>query len=171
LGRAFAFHISLLPMILVALIVVHLYLVRRTGVSVPPSASPEQATQVRHFFPGFVLEDLAVLFGILSVFSAVLFFAPYLYLPPEAFEKADPFLTPSHVKPEWYFLASYELLRLIPNKTIGILAQIFAVAVLVLLPFLDRGPRRPIYRRPVFLGIVCLGVGALVALTVLGALA
>jgi ubiquinol-cytochrome c reductase cytochrome b subunit len=171
LGRAFAFHVSLLPAALVILIGLHLALVRRTGVSIPPGASPEQARSTRHFFPGFVLEDLAVLFGFLSVFSAALFFAPHLYLPPEAFIKANPLETPSHVKPEWYFLASYQLLRLVPNKTIGIVSQMLAVAVLVLLPFLDRGERRPILRRPIFLVGFCLTVMSLVVLTVLGALA
>jgi ubiquinol-cytochrome c reductase cytochrome b subunit len=171
LGRAFAFHVALLPMLLAALILCHLYLIRHTGISTRPTVRPAPEKRDRRFFPDFVLEDLAVALGLLSIFSAVLFFAPHLYLPPEAFEKADPFVTPPHVKPEWYFLASYETLRLIPNKTVGIIVQGFAVVAFLFLPFLDRGERRPILRRPLFLGGVCLVVGTLVLLTVLGALA
>ena len=171
LGRAFAFHVALLPMLLAALILGHLYLVRYAGISPRPTLRPASKKPGRRFFPDFVLEDLAVALGCLSIFSAVLFFVPHLYLPPEAFEKADPFVTPPHVKPEWYFLASYETLRLIPNKTVGIIVQGIAVVALLLLPFLDRGERRHILRRPIFLGGVCLVVGTLALLTVLGALA
>lgn len=171
LGRAFAFHVALLPMLLATLIVCHLSLVRRAGISARPSLHPAPETRYRRFFPDFVLEDLAVALGFLSIFSALLFFAPHLYLPPEAFEKADPFVTPPHVKPEWYFLASYQTLRLIPNKTVGMIVQGVAVVALLLLPFLDRGESRHILRRPVFLAGVCLVVGTLVLLTVLGALA
>lgn len=171
LGRAFAFHVSLLPALLSILIVVHIILVRHTGISPLPMASAEHALAKRRFFPGFVIEDLAVALGALSVFCAFLFFAPHLYLPPEAFEKADPFVTPLHVKPEWYFLAQYQVLRLVPNKTVGILSQLLAFAALLLLPFLDRNPVSNILRRPVFLFGVCGIVAGVVALTVMGALA
>lgn len=169
LGRAFAFHVSLLPLMLVALIAVHIALVRHTGISSLPMASPAEAARKRRFFPGFVLEDAAVAAGCLALFSFVLFFHPLLYLPPEAFEKADPFDTPLHVKPEWYFLAQYQLLRLIPNKTVGIAVQLAAFAGLVLLPFLDRSRRRNVLRRPFFLAGLVVIVGGLVALTIAGA--
>lgn len=169
LGRAFAFHTSLLPLLLVVLIVVHIYLVRHTGISTLPSARAEKAAQKRRFFPGFVIEDAAVAAGFLALFSFVLFFMPLLYLPAEAFEQADPYNTPLHVKPEWYFLAQYQLLRLIPNKTVGILLQILAFAALLGLPFLDRSPERNILKRPIFLTGLCIVVAGSVVLTVMGA--
>jgi quinol-cytochrome oxidoreductase complex cytochrome b subunit len=67
-------------------------------------------------------------------------------------------VTPPHVKPEWYFLRSYQVLRLIPNKTLRILAQIVAVTGIVLLSFLDCSPRRHILRRPLFLTVLYLAV-------------
>jgi ubiquinol-cytochrome c reductase cytochrome b subunit len=171
LGRAFAFHASLLPLLLLVFIAVHIYLVRHTGISSLPGASPDAVARKRRFFPGFVLEDAAVALGFLAAFSGVLFFLPHLYLPPEAFEKADPFTTPLHVKPEWYFLAQYQLLRLVPNKTAGILLQLVAFAALLLLPFLDRSAQRDLRKRPIFLvGLVIVVLGS-VALTLLGALA
>jgi ubiquinol-cytochrome c reductase cytochrome b subunit len=168
-GRAFAFHTSLLPLLLVILIVVHIYLVRHTGISTLPTANAEKMVERRRFFPGFVIEDAAVAAGFLAVFSFVLFFMPLLYLPPEAFEQADPYETPLHVKPEWYFLAQYQLLRLIPNKTIGILLQLAAFAALLALPFLDRSPERNILKRPIFLAGLCVMVAGTVVMTVMGA--
>ena len=170
LGRAFALHVGLLPLALAGLIGVHLYLVRHAGVSSPPSLNPPTVSRTRRFFPDVALEDLTVALFALSVFSLVLFLAPNLYLPAEAFVKADPFVTPSHVKPEWYFLGSYAVLRLIPDKTLGIVVQGIAIAGLVLLPFIDRGERKHIFQRPVFFAGLCGVVMGLVALTVLGAL-
>lgn len=168
LGRTFALHIMVLPTAMLALIVTHLYLVRFSGISAPPRLRPVVEARKRHFFPDFVFEDLAVAFSVLAVFAAVLFFRPHLYFPPEAFEPADPFVTPEHVKPEWYFLAPYQVLRWIPNKTLGIALQILAVTAIVLLPFLDRGERVHILRRPLFLASLALVVVALVALTAVG---
>lgn len=176
LGRAVAFHIALLPMALFALIALHLALVRRTGVSEPPQRrhraagdAPVATRAKRRFFPDFVIEDAAVALGVLTVFTAVLFFLPHVYLPPEAFEPADPLVTPAHVKPEWYFLASYQTLRLVPSKVAGILLQVAAVLGLVALPFLDRGPKRHVLERPFFLAALVAVVAALVGLTLLGA--
>jgi ubiquinol-cytochrome c reductase cytochrome b subunit len=169
LGRAFAFHAALLPMLLVALIAGHLYLVRHSGVSAPPSLHPHAPGRKRRFFPDFVLEDLAVALALLALFSAGLFFAPHAYLPAEAFTAADPFTTPGHVKPEWYFLASYAALRLIPSTPVAMLVQGLALAGLVLLPFLDRTPHRHILRRPLFLTGLVVVAAALVGLTLHGA--
>ncbi len=172
LGRAFAFHASLLPALLVVLLVLHLYLVRYVGVSTPPARRSERSRAgTRRFFPDVALHDLAVTLALLTVFFAVLFFAPHLTMPAEAFEKADPFVTPTHVRPEWYFLAPFAMLRLIPNATVGILVQGIAVTALILLPFLDRGERRHILRRPFFLAAVVLAVSGYLALTLYGALA
>lgn len=169
LGRAFAFHTSLLPLLLVVLIVVHIYLVRHSGISTLPTANAEESARKRRFFPGFVLEDAAVTAAFLAAFSFVITFMPLLYLPAEAFEQADPYETPLHVKPEWYFLAQYQLLRLIPNKTVGILLQVAAFAALLALPFLDRSRERNILKRPIFLTGLCVVVVGSVVLTVMGA--
>lgn len=179
LGRAVAFHVALLPMALGALVGLHLYLVRFSGISMPPlrrarsrgeaRTNEQLQRERRRFFPDFLIEDLAVALGVLALFSAVLFFAPHFYFTPEAFEKADPAVTPSHVKPEWYFLASYQVLRMVPDKTLGIAIQGAAIALFVALPFLDRGEKRHILERPLFLTGVCIVVGSLIVLSFLGA--
>jgi quinol-cytochrome oxidoreductase complex cytochrome b subunit len=74
---------------------------------------------------------------------------------------ADPMNTPLHVKPEWYFLALYQLLKYIP-KTLGVIAPILAVTLLALLPFIDRKPDRT--RRIYFIRLA-IAIVLLVVLT------
>jgi ubiquinol-cytochrome c reductase cytochrome b subunit len=171
LGRMFAIHTSLLPTTLVALIFVHLYLVRRTGLASPlPRRDGRSERGTRPLAPVVLLELSGVCLLVLGVFSLVLFFFPHLYFTPEVSLKADPFDTPPHVKPEWYFLPMYASLALIPSSALGMLAQGVAIAALVLLPFLDRGEPRHILERPLFLAGVCTAVAGLVGLAVAGAL-
>jgi ubiquinol-cytochrome c reductase cytochrome b subunit len=89
-------------------------------------------------------------------------------LPAGLEEEADPLVTPPHIKPEWYFLSAYQLLKVVP-RTIGILAPIVAVGILLVLPFLDRNPAVAKRRRPIALSAGLLGVIGIVALTIWGA--
>jgi cytochrome b6-f complex subunit 4 len=87
------------------------------------------------FYPDHLSTELKVMGGILLV-AAVVGIAG-LFLPVGTGEPADPMNTPAHVKPEWYFLFLYQLLKFIP-KTIGAVLPVIAVVVLILWPFLDR---------------------------------
>jgi quinol-cytochrome oxidoreductase complex cytochrome b subunit len=92
------------------------------------------------FYPHHVIEQVIQLFLLVTVLFAVT-----LWLPAGLEEKADPVNTPAHVKPEWYFLAVYQLLKLVP-RTLGILGSGLFVVFLLALPYvLDRDPQR---RRP-----------------------
>ncbi|NOQ40305.1 MAG: cytochrome b subunit of the bc complex [Anaerolineales bacterium] len=89
------------------------------------------------FYPDhFTLEvKVALGFGILVVLIGVL----GLFFPVGLGTPADPMDTPIHVKPEWYFLFLYQLLRFIP-KTIGATAPVIAVLLLAIWPLLDSKP-------------------------------
>ena len=63
--------------------------------------------------------------------------APDLFLEPENYIPANPLVTPAHIKPEWYFLWVYAILRAIPNKLGGVAALFGAILILAFLPFLD----------------------------------
>jgi ubiquinol-cytochrome c reductase cytochrome b subunit len=169
LGLLYAIHVGALPLALIGLVGLHLYLVRHAGITPLPIRNP--AARSRRFFPDVMTDDVTVILFVLAVFCAVLFLAPNLYFTPESFKKADPFVTPEHVKPEWYFLAAYAVMRLVPSKTLGILLQGIAIAGLLGLPFLDRSDPRPAWLRPRFLAGLCLIVGGLIGLSVYGALA
>jgi ubiquinol-cytochrome c reductase cytochrome b subunit len=81
---------------------------------------------------------------------------------------ADPLLTPDHIKPEWYFLAPYQVLKLLPSETLGLLTLLAISLVVVFLPAMDRhGPRNPI-KRPVHTAVVAGGIIAFAVLTFWG---
>jgi len=112
------------------------------------------------FFPNYLLDEviawytaLAVLIVLASLFPAGLE------------DKADALRTPDHVKPEWYFLFLYQFLKLVP-RTIGVLAPGVLMALLFLLPFLDRSPRRSPRARPITSAITALLLAAIVILTI-----
>ena len=148
LNRFFALHVAFLPAILTVLFALHVFLVRRIGISAPPSDSeePQEWREFRHdshpdgqpFYPDFISKEVLMTVVYLIVMFAIISFAPALFIPADANTPADPFNTPEHIRPEWYFLAPYEMLKLIPNRFLGIALQLALVVVFILWPFIDR---------------------------------
>jgi ubiquinol-cytochrome c reductase cytochrome b subunit len=177
LGRFFAIHVAVLPVVIAGLIGAHLFFLKRTGVSTPPFRGAETRTTwrgdtYRHedhpggipFFPNFALHDLASISIYCACLLAVVFFSPYLFFTPESFVPANPFQTPAHIKPEWYFLANYQILKIFPSEIIGLTVQGAAMTFIALLPFVDRGDERHPLKRPLFM--VC-AIGGIVVFIVL----
>ncbi len=180
LGRFFALHVMGFPLLLGLFAGFHLFLVRRIGVSTPPFGLYYQPqpplTRYRHethpggipFFPNYVIKDLAVISLFLTLLMAIVFYAPWVFLPADAFEPANPFSTPVGIKPEWYFLAAYQTLKALPSEFAGIMVQTVAILFLFLLPFIDRGPERRPGRRPLFLVLFFAGILVYIGLTIWG---
>jgi len=181
LGRFFALHVAVIPLGIGALAGAHLFFLKRAGVSTPPFGRDDTRTAWRGdayrreahpggipFFPHYVLEDLTSVALCLAVFFAVIFFAPNLFFPKEAFLPADPLATPTHIKPEWYFLANYQTLKLFPSEFVGLAVQALAMTLLALLPFLDRSPERHPLKRPLFLAGAVLGILVWIGLSIWG---
>jgi len=129
--------------------------------------------ELEPFWPNDVIDKGVVVTVVLSLYIAIAFFLPGLFLPPEI--PADATNTPLAVKPEWYFLAAYQTLKLFPTKWFGDAAelmgmgvQMIAITGLFLLPFLDRSPEKNWKRRPYFLKVVIVGVLGFIGLTVWG---
>lgn len=163
LVRWYAAHVFLLPAALITLVVAHLFLMRRHGISgpaVPVDGSPQP------FYPHHLLKD--TLAGA-AVFAALLACAVGFRAPLDAV--ADPTDASYVPRPEWYFLGLFQLLKyfsgpLEPLATVVIPAVI--VAGLLLLPFLDRGPERRLRARPA-VALACAALTVAVAtLTILG---
>lgn len=167
LGRFFALHVMVVPLLFLGLVAAHLFGMRRTGISAPPGTKKEEIKKIS-FVPNFALEDLKVIYFFLGILFIFVFFYPQLYFPHDALKPADPFFTPPHIKPEWYFLANYETLKLIPSKVLGVFIPLLVALFLFLLPLVDTGSERHPLKRPVFLTIAIIGILAFIALSVLG---
>nr|YP_009244651.1 cytochrome b6/f complex subunit IV [Pyropia pulchra]AMK96893.1 cytochrome b6/f complex subunit IV [Pyropia pulchra] len=84
-------------------------------------------------------------------------------------EKSNPFATPLEILPEWYFFPTFNLLRVIPNKLLGVLSMAAVPAGLLTVPFIEnvnkfQNPfRRPIATTVFLIGTIVsiwLGIGA-----------
>jgi ubiquinol-cytochrome c reductase cytochrome b subunit len=181
LGRFYTMHVGMLPAFITILIGIHLFLVHRTGVSTPPfglddttnqwnndTFTPEDHSDGIPFFPKFLLQDLISISLYMACFLALVFFTPNLFIPSTSYMPANPLVTPSHIKPEWYFLANYQTLKLFPSEIIGIAVQGIAMAFLALLPFIDRGNEKHPLKRLVFTFCTLGGILLWIGLTVWG---
>jgi len=146
LTRFFGFHVAVLPGLTTVLLALHLLLVQRLGMSVPPGverriAEGRETARSMPFFPNFLLRDMMGWYAALGVLGALAAIFPW-----ELGAKADPFApAPAGIRPEWYFLFMFQTLKLLPPKVLfldgefaGILAFSLAGVFWVAIPFIDR---------------------------------
>nr|QBA30140.1 cytochrome b [Lagocephalus lunaris] len=145
LTRFFAFHF-LLPFIIVAATLVHLIFLHETG-SNNPLGLVSDADKVP-FHPYFTYKDLVGFVILLTALSILALFSPNYLGDPDNFTPANPLVTPAHIKPEWYFLFAYAILRSIPNKLGGVLALLASILILMIVPFLHTSKQRSLTFRP-----------------------
>nr|QCF38638.1 cytochrome b [Globicephala macrorhynchus]QCF38677.1 cytochrome b [Globicephala macrorhynchus] len=145
LTRFFAFHF-ILPFIITALVAVHLLFLHETG-SNNPMGIPSNMDMIP-FHPYYTIKDiLGALLLILALLTLTLF-TPDLLGDPDNYTPANPLSTPAHIKPEWYFLFAYAILRSIPNKLGGVLALLLSILILILIPMLQTSKQRSMMFRP-----------------------
>nr|CAD21524.1 cytochrome b [Acipenser sturio] len=145
LTRFFAFHF-LLPFVIAGASMIHLLFLHQTG-SNNPTGLNSDADKVT-FHPYFSYKDLFGFILMLIGLASVALFSPNLLGDPDNFTPANPLVTPPHIKPEWYFLFAYAILRSIPNKLGGVLALLFSILVLMLVPVLHTSKQRGNTFRP-----------------------
>nr|WNH37677.1 cytochrome b [Scopelarchus guentheri] len=146
LTRFFAFHF-LFPFVILAMTVIHLLFLHETG-SNNPAGLNSDADKIP-FHPYFTYKDLLGFAVMLITLTSLALFSPNLLGDPDNFTPANPLVTPPHIKPEWYFLFAYAILRSIPNKLGGVLALLASILVLMLVPFLHTSKQRGLTFRPV----------------------
>nr|ABK20578.1 cytochrome b [Macrochelys temminckii] len=145
LTRFFTLHF-LLPFTIMGLAMVHLLFLHETG-SNNPTGLNSNSDKIP-FHPYFSYKDLLGLILMLSLLLTLALFSPNLLGDPDNFTPANPLVTPPHIKPEWYFLFAYAILRSIPNKLGGVLALLFSILILFLMPTLHTSKQRTIQFRP-----------------------
>ena len=146
LTRFFAFHF-LFPFIIAAITILHLLFLHETG-STNPIGLNSNADKIS-FHPYFSYKDLLGFAVLLMALATLALFSPNLLGDPDNFTPANPIVTPPHIKPEWYFLFAYAILRSIPNKLGGVLALLASILVLIVVPFLHTSKQRALTFRPV----------------------
>nr|AEL17431.1 cytochrome b [Conostoma aemodium] len=145
LTRFFAIHF-LLPFVIAGLTLVHLTLLHESG-SNNPLGIPSDCDKIP-FHPYYSTKDVLGFALMFIPLATLALFAPNLLGDPENFTPANPLTTPPHIKPEWYFLFAYAILRSIPNKLGGVLALAASVLVLFLIPLLHTSKLRSMTFRP-----------------------
>nr|YP_010882139.1 cytochrome b [Lopaphus albopunctatus]WID87053.1 cytochrome b [Lopaphus albopunctatus] len=132
LNRFFTFHF-LMPFVLMAMVIIHLLFLHQNG-SNNPLGMKSNIDKIP-FHPYFTFKDIVGFIMMIMILTLLTMMEPYLLGDPDNFMPANPLVTPTHIKPEWYFLFAYAILRSIPNKLGGVLALMMSILILLIMPF------------------------------------
>lgn len=179
LNRFMSLHVVAVPIVLLALVVLHILALHEVG-----SNNPDGVDIKKHkdadgvpldgikFHPYYSVHDIQAIVVFLFAFCAIIFFAPEMggyFLEFANFEVADSLKTPAHIAPVWYFTPFYSVLRAVPDKLLGFIAFGASVVILFLLPWLDRSPVRSIrYKGTMSKVMIVVFTAAFIILGVLG---
>nr|QFG71653.1 cytochrome b [Oribatula sp. XFX] len=133
LNRFFSLHF-LLPMMIAAMVLVHLILLHENGSS-NPTNSFTNSDKVK-FNPKFLIKDIVPMIAIMMLTLILVSMEPHLLGDVENFNTANPLIAPVHIQPEWYFLFAYVILRSIPSKLGGVVA--LALSIIILAPLIAK---------------------------------
>nr|ACI00165.1 cytochrome b [Lepus capensis] len=165
LTRFFAFHF-ILPFIIAALVMIHLLFLHETG-SNNPSGIPSDSDKIP-FHPYYTIKDVLGFLMLILLLMLLVLFSPDLLGDPDNYTPANPLNTPPHIKPEWYFLFAYAILRSIPNKLGGVLALVMSILILAIIPLLHMSKQRSMMFRPISQVLFWVLVADLLTLTWIG---
>nr|AQN67657.1 cytochrome b [Stenostomum leucops] len=133
LNRFYSFHF-LFPFILLVLVIMHLLFLHLSLSSNPLGI--KKSMDYADFHQYFTSKDF---FGLMIMFMMWMFFTfffPNLFIDPENYMSSNPMSTPAHIKPEWYFLPFYAVLRSVPNKLGGVILMVMMIVLLGALSFM-----------------------------------
>ena len=150
LNRFFALHVVALPIVIIALVVLHILALHTVGSNNPDGIEIKKNKDENGipkdgvpFHPFYTVHDMVGVVVFLFVFCAIVFFFPEMggyFLEKPNFEPANALKTPDHIAPVWYFTPFYAILRAVPDAFLGVVAMGAAIAILFVLPWLDRSP-------------------------------
>nr|WBU94756.1 cytochrome b [Anguis colchica] len=166
LTRFFTLHFAL-PFGLAGVMMIHLLFLHETGSNNPLGISSD--TDKIRFHPYYTYKDLLGASIFMTILATLALLLPDLLGDPENFNPANPMVTPPHIKPEWYFLFAYAILRSVPNKIGGVLALLFSVLILVLIPSLHASKQQAMTFRPLSQLMFWLTITNILILTWIGA--
>nr|YP_010939063.1 cytochrome b [Cryptocercus punctulatus]WLF00975.1 cytochrome b [Cryptocercus punctulatus] len=135
LNRFFTLHFTI-PFIIMAMVMIHLLFLHQTGSNNPLGLNSN--IDKIPFHPYFTVKDIMGFMLMFTMLSTLSLKEPYILGDPDNFTPANPLVTPIHIQPEWYFLFAYAILRSIPNKLGGVIALFMSIAILLIMPLLNK---------------------------------
>ena len=179
LNRFFAMHVVAVPLVFILLVVLHIVALHEVGSNNPDGVDIKANKDEKGrpldgipFHPYYTVKDLFGVGVFFTIFCAIMFFVPDMngyFLEAPNFTPANPLVTPEHIAPVWYMTPFYAILRAIPDKLGGVIAMGAAIAILFVLPWLDRQPVRSIrYRGLGYKLLLTMFVVSFIALGYLG---
>ena len=164
LNRFFAFHVIAVPLAIIGLVVAHIIALHEVGSNNPDGVEIKNHKDENGipldgipFHPYYTVKDIVAVTVFLFIFSLILFYAPEFggwFLEYANFIPADPFKTPEHIAPVWYFTPFYAILRAVRSIAgsvfPGVVAMGLSIVLLFLLPWLDRSPVKSIRYRGIY---------------------
>ncbi|MDD2914617.1 MAG: cytochrome bc complex cytochrome b subunit [Gallionella sp.] len=185
LNRFFALHVAAIPLIVVGIVVVHILALHKVGSNNPDGIEIKKHKDANGhpldgipFHPYYTVKDSLGAVAFLFIFCAIIFFAPDMggyFLEYNNFVPANPFKTPEHIAPVWYFTPYYAILRAVPpmfgSQFPGVVAMGVGTVIFFFLPWLDRGKVKSIrYRGTIYKAFLASFVISFVGLGILGTL-
>jgi len=141
LNRFFSLHVIAVPLVLLGLVVAHIIALHEVGSNNPDGIEIKEKKDANGipldgipFHPYYSVHDILGVVGFLILFSSVIFFAPELggyFLEYNNFIPADPYQTPTHIAPVWYFTPFYSMLRATTDLMVNVLAVIVALGAVL----------------------------------------
>nr|AAO18422.2 cytochrome b [Melipona bicolor] len=165
LNRFFSFHF-ILPFIILMMVFIHLMTLHISGSSNPIHSKSNIYKIIFHQY--FSIKDLITIMMIMLIFMLINLQNPYMLSDPDNFKMANPMITPSHIKPEWYFLFAYSILRSIPNKLGGVIMLFMSIFILFLLPLMNNNKMKNIKFYPLNQFLFWMFINIFIMLTWLG---
>ena len=165
LNRFFSFHF-VLPFIIIAVTVIHIIFLHQTGSNNPLGLNSD--SERVSFHPYYSIKDGLGFVIALSGLLLLVIYSPNIFTDPENFLMANPLATPIHIKPEWYFLWVYAILRSIPNKLGGVIALLASILILFILPITHIHQKRSLVFYPLNQSIFWIIVASFLILTWIG---
>jgi ubiquinol-cytochrome c reductase cytochrome b subunit len=148
LHRFFALHVIAIPLLLAVFIFVHLVALHHVGSNNPDGIEIKEKKDREGvpldgipFHPYYTVKDIAGIVVFLFIFCTIVFFTPKmggLFLEADNYVPANPMVTPPEIAPVWYMTPFYAMLRAIPNKLMGLMTMAAGIAIMFVLPWLDR---------------------------------
>jgi ubiquinol-cytochrome c reductase cytochrome b/c1 subunit len=164
LNRFYSLH-YVLPFVIFGVVVLHVWALHVVGQNNPTGVEPKSQQDTVPFTPYATIKDTFLMVCFFILFAWFVFYMPNYLGHPDNYVQANPSVTPTHIVPEWYYLPFYAILRAIPNKLLGVVMLVSAIAILAFVPWLDTSrvrsaTYRPLYKQFFWIFVaVCIGLG------------